>query len=142
MQIELLRADVQSIKLDAMVAPAESHIGVPSGSPAVVSGGNLLARFVIHVKVPEASESDADAKLRQATLDGLEKAEELAVASVGFPPIGIVCGFAAELCARVMLGAVLEHASRARSLQRTVFCLFGREEHELFKRVLGELERS
>lgn len=133
MHIQLLRADVQSLKLDAMVA-GEAGEGVP-----VTTGGNLLARFVIHVHVPTADEPDAQAKLRQTTLTAFDKAEELAVGSVGLPALGTGSGFGAESCARIMIEAALEHATHARSLQRAVFCLFGRDEHAVFKRVLGEL---
>ena len=147
MEIHLLRADVNSLKVDAFVAPTDpqsherqsSHEG---GRAVVVTGGNLLARFVIHVHVPNAGDPDAHAKLRAATLAAVERAEELAVASVGLPPIATgPFGFTTEDCARVMLAATLEHRSRARSLQRAVFCLFGAEEYATFERVLGELER-
>jgi O-acetyl-ADP-ribose deacetylase (regulator of RNase III) len=49
-------------------------------------------------------------------------------------------GFSIEHCARVMLAATIQHRSRARSLQRAVFCLFGQEEYAIFERVLGEIE--
>ena len=139
MYIHLLRADIESLKVDAMVAPADAQTHEHGGRAVVVTGGNLLARFVIHVTVPDAGESDAEAKLHAATLIALERAEELAVASVGFPPIGTQFGFSLEDCARIMIPAAIEHRSRARSLQRAVFCLFGREEHAAFARVLHSL---
>jgi hypothetical protein len=40
-----------------------------------------------------------------------------------------------------MLAATLQHRTRARSLQRAVFCLFGAEEYAVFERVLGELKQ-
>ena len=140
MHIQLLRADVQSLKLDAIVAPADAPPSAHSG--ASVSGGNLLARFVINVSVPAPGDPDAERKLHRAVLVALEKGEELAVASVGFPPVGIPCGFSVDECARIMVAAALEHARRARSLQRAIFCLYGREEHEVFQRVLAELEKQ
>lgn len=141
MNIHLLRADVNSLKVDAFVAPTDPQSHGINGRAVVVTGGNLLARFVIHVQVPNADESDADAKLRAATLSAVERAEELAVASVGLPPIATgPFGFSTERCARVMLAATLEHRARARSLQRAVFCLFGKEEYATFERVLGELQ--
>jgi len=139
MYIHLLRADIESLKVDAMVAPADGQSHETSGRAVVVTGGNLLARFIIHVTVPDVTEPDAEGRLHAATLTALERAEELAVASVGFPPIGIAFGFSLEECARVMIPAALEHRSRARSLQRAVFCLFGREEHAVFARVLQGL---
>jgi O-acetyl-ADP-ribose deacetylase len=144
MQIQLLRADMASLKVDAIVAPHDpkhDRDDADDSRAAVVTGGNLLARFVIHVHVPKAGDPDADAKLRTATIAALERAEELAIATVGLPAIGTgAFGFSNERCARVMLTATMEFRSRARSLQRAVFCLFGKEEFQDFDRVLKELE--
>ncbi len=134
MQIQLLRADTTSLKVDALVFPAESD----SAEPVVVSSGNFLCRFVIHVPAPKAGEGDDEVRLRNATTVALERAEELAIASVGLPPIGT--GFTPDRCARVMLGAALDFRSRARSLQRAVFCLFGQAEFDAFEAALKELE--
>lgn len=140
MEIQLLRADVNSLKVDAIVAPTDPQAHESNGRAVIVTGGNLLARFIIHVHVPNADDPDADGKLRAATLAAVERAEELAVASVGLPAIATgPFGFTAERCARAMLSATLEHRSRARSLQRAVFCLFGADEYAAFERVLGEL---
>lgn len=138
MEIQLLRADIASLKVDAIVAPSDP---AESGRDIVVTGGNVLARFIIHVRVPNGDEEDADAKLLAATRAAVDRAEELAVASVGLPAIATgPFGFTSERCARVMLPAALDHRTRARSLQRAVFCLFGAEEYEAFERVLGELQ--
>jgi O-acetyl-ADP-ribose deacetylase (regulator of RNase III) len=145
MNIQLLRADIASLKVDALVAPAEpqahERAADTAGRAVVVTGGNLLARFIIQVHVPNADEDDADAKLRSATLAAFERAEDLAIASIGLPAIATEpFGFPIERCARVMLEATMQHRSRARSLQRAVFCLFGAEEYKVFERVLGELK--
>lgn len=138
MELHLLRADVSSIKVDAIVAPSTSPREL-SGRPVVVTGGNLLARFVIHVHVPHANDADADEQLRASTLMAIEKAEELAVASLGLPPVAAGSfGFPIDRCARVMVGAAHEFGTRARSLQRIVFCLFGPVEYAAFERALGE----
>lgn len=140
MDIQLLRADIASLKVDAIVAPTDPQ-SMESGRAVVVTGGNLLARFIIHVRVPTGDEEDADMKLLAATRAAVERAEELAVASVGLPAIATgPFGFTSERCARAMLPAALDHRARARSLQRAVFCLFGPEEYRIFERVLGELQ--
>lgn len=142
MHIQLLRTDTTSLKVDALVYPEEAPSESHEGRAVVTTGGNLLCRFVIHVKVSRADEPDADAKLRGATIAALERAEELAIASVGLPSIGSgPFGFDTERCARVMLAATMDFRNRARSLQRAVFCLFGQDEYETFARVLQEVER-
>jgi O-acetyl-ADP-ribose deacetylase (regulator of RNase III) len=142
MEIKLLRADVASLKVDAIVTPADPKTVDAEGHDGVaVTGGNLLARFVIQVRVPQGTEEGAAAMLEAATVAALDRAEELAVASIGLPAIGTgPFAFTPEQCARAMLPAALAHRSRARSLQRAVFCLFGKEEYVAFERVLGELE--
>lgn len=134
MEIQLLRADTTSLKVDALVYPAEEN----AGGAVVTSSGNFLCRFVIHVPVPRAGEGDDEAKLHEATTSALERAEELAVASIGLPPLGT--GFTTDRCAQVMLRAARDFRMRARSLQRAVFCLFGQAEYEAFSRALKEIE--
>lgn len=140
MQIQLLRADITSLKVDAIAAPTAAALA-QNGRATVVTGGNLLARFVIEVPVPHGDDGDADARLRDATREALEKADELAVATIGLPVLGKrSLGFATDRCARVMLRAALDFRGRARSLQRAVFCLFGAEEYGVFEGILEELQ--
>jgi O-acetyl-ADP-ribose deacetylase len=142
LNILLVRTDVASLKVDAIVAPTDPQTHETSGRAVVVTGGNLLARFVIHVHVPNAADPNAAELLHASTIKALERAEDLAIASVGLPAIGTgVYGFSVEDCARIMLGAAVQHRTRARSLQRAVFCLFGHEEYNVFERVMGELKR-
>lgn len=141
MHIQLLRADITSLKVDAIVAPISPAALSQNGRATVVTGGNLLARFVIEVPVPNGTDEDADARLRDATRDALERADELAVATIGMPVLGKQSlGFTTERCARLMLRATLDYRGRARSLHRAVFCLFGAEEYAVFESVLKELE--
>ncbi|MGZ5445675.1 MAG: macro domain-containing protein [Thermoanaerobaculia bacterium] len=143
MQIQLLRADITSLKVDAIVAPSSPAALSQNGRAIVVAGGNLLARFVIEVPVPHGTEADADARLSEATREALERADELAVATIGMPLLGKPSlGFTLDRCARLMLRATLDYRARARSLHRAVFCLFGAEEYAVFDRVLKELESA
>lgn len=140
MQIQLIRSDITSLKVDAMASPNPEAL-LLNGRATVVTGGNLLARFVIEVPVPRGEDEDADAKLRDSTRDALERADELAVATIGLPALGKrSLGFTSERCARVMFRAVLDFRTRARSLHRVIFCLFGADEYRVFESVLKEME--
>lgn len=140
MKIHLLRADIESLQVDAIAAPDADRDRTATRA-AVVTGGNLLARFVIHVHVPKASQPDADARLREATTAAIERAEALAVAAVGLPLlVRPEDGFPMDRVARAMLEAAVAHQRRARSLQIVIFCLFGSAEHDVFARVLEELQ--
>ena len=147
MKIELLRADISSIKVDALVYPSQSkHVDgvgdVPSGSAVVTSAGNLLCKFVIHAVGPKSDEADREMILRNATRSALERAEELAIASVAFMSSkNGMFGFPIDFCAPVMLKTTVAFRNRARSLQRVVYCLFGTEAYENFRRVLDEVDK-
>jgi hypothetical protein len=64
MRIQLLRADVTSMKVDAMVSPSESG--------EAESGANLLCKFVIPAKVPPVAAANAEEELRSATMKAPE----------------------------------------------------------------------
>ncbi len=135
MQIELLRADITSMKVDAIVSTSETD-------DQRVSGGNLLCRFIIHTPVPRPDEEDAEEKVRRATLASLERAEELAVASVALP--AMCAGFSEQMtrrCAEIMLETTVDFGRHARSLQRVVYCLFGEGVYDVFDAVLRDLKR-
>ena len=133
MIIELIRADITSLKIDAIVNPRPT--GGDVGTATVSSGGNVLCKFVITAVVPRAGEESEERKLRDAIFAALHRAEELAISSVAFPAF-------AGAAARVVLRAALDFRAHARSLQRVVFCAFNEEMHREFGRVLQELEAS
>ena len=132
MIIELIRADITSLKIDAIVNPRPS--GGAVGTASVSSGGNVLCKFVITAVVPQAGEAGEERKLRDAIRAALQRAEELAVASVAFPAI-------AGAAAPIIVRAAIDFRAHARSLQRVVFCAFNGEVHGEFGRVLQELDR-
>jgi O-acetyl-ADP-ribose deacetylase (regulator of RNase III) len=131
MNIELIRADITSIKIDAIVNPRPT--GGEVGTATVTSGGNVLCKFVITTVVPRPGEPDEARKLRDAIWAALHRAEELAVATVAFPAIA---GDASPIIVRT----AVDFRAHARSLQRVVFCAFNQEIYEEFGRVLRELD--
>jgi O-acetyl-ADP-ribose deacetylase (regulator of RNase III) len=130
MEIQLIRADITSIKVDAMVNPVQSPF---DDTP----GGNLLCRFIVHVPSPPQGDEDA---LRASTQQALERAEELAVGSVAMPAFWTAPADASR-CARIMLQTTLGFRDRARSLRRVVYTLFGQPSYETFERTLKEVDR-
>jgi O-acetyl-ADP-ribose deacetylase (regulator of RNase III) len=156
MQIQIVRADLISIKVDAIVNPVASRpdnvsgrvpvnstdqpTSLPVGSAIATSGGNVLCRFIIHAAIPHRDDVDAMTKLRQATWSALQRGEELAVASVALPAMAVgPAGFTLEECARVLVQTAVDFQMHARSLQRVLFCLFGDDTEEAFTRVLEEI---
>jgi O-acetyl-ADP-ribose deacetylase (regulator of RNase III) len=145
MNIELLRADVNSLKVDAIINPASASKpvaefgSVPVGHAVVTSGGNVLCKFVIHAIVPRFGDGDEDTKLRNAVWAALKRAEELAIASVAMPPVPAVFGFDQVRCWRVLVSTALDFRPHARSLQRVVFCAFSEQNYCELQLVLEEL---
>lgn len=169
MIIEIIRADITSVNVDAIVNAANSQLQhgagvagaiareggpeiqresdaighVPVGQAVVTRGGNLLARYVIHAVGPRMGEGDEDAKLRSATISSLERAEELKIDSLALPAISTgIFGYPVDRCARVMLTAVRDFEPRARSLKRIVFCLFGQPAYDTFQKAMQELSNG
>lgn len=132
MFIQLIRADLASLKVDAIVTAAESD-------EQDVTGGNLLCKFIIHTPVPRPGDENLEERLRVATMTSLQRAEELAISSVAMP--SMCTGFADDTldrCARIMLEATRDFGRNARSVQRVVYCLFGENTYNAFDRALRE----
>lgn len=142
MHIDLVRADIMSLKADAIVNPTSPQLGHGHdvGMATVSTGGNVLCKFVIHAVVPRLGEGDEDEKLRRATWSSMQRAEELALESIAFPPMSTgVFGLSYERCARIMLAAAIDFGPHARSLRRVYFAMFGEQAYADFERVLREL---
>src|SRR4051795_7685536 len=126
MNIELLRADVNSLKGDAIINPASASKpvaefgSVPVGHAVVTIGGNVLCKFVIHAIVPRNGDGDEDTKLRNAMWAALKRAEELAIASVAMPPVPAAFGFEPTRCWRVLVSTALDFRPHPLSLQRAL----------------------
>ena len=143
MRIELLRSDVASLKVDAIVNPRLAHAGDgvdPYASPAEVTTGNLLCRFVIQAILPPPGADGAEHHLHVATWSALQRAEGLAIESVAFPPCHTMAGLPAFLCARAMMGAALDFGPHAHSLRYVVFCAFNETSYVALQRALQELQ--
>jgi len=166
--VELAQGDITEMDTDAIVNPSNTQLilgagvsgairnkgggaiqeemsalgGCPVGGAKVTGAGSLKARYVIHAVGPRMGEGDEDEKLRSATAESLRRAEEMGMASITFPAISTgIFGFPVDRCARIMLGAVLEHfdSGAAKSLERVVFCLWGEEAFGVFAATLDKL---
>lgn len=113
---------------------------VPVGSTAITSGGQLSSRYVIHAVGPKMGEGGEDDKLMMATLSSLEMADRHGLKSIAFPAISTgIFGYPVDRCAQVMLSTVVEYIQEETSLERVVFCLFGKEAFDIFKKTFKVL---
>jgi O-acetyl-ADP-ribose deacetylase (regulator of RNase III) len=115
------------------------RIGV--GEAIVTGAGNLKALYVIHAAGPVYGEGNEEEKLRNATLNSLERATEKGMKSIAFPAISTgIFGFPKDRCAQIMIETVSEFlASRETSLENVILCLWSGEDLDLFEKTLVEI---
>jgi O-acetyl-ADP-ribose deacetylase (regulator of RNase III) len=115
--------------------------GAPVGGAAITTGGNLKAKHVIHAVGPRLGEGDEDKKLADATRNSMSLADKEGLTSIAFPAISTgIFGFPKERCAQIMLATVAEILKKeAITLKQVVFCLWGEETLEIFRKTAEEL---
>lgn len=157
--IELRQGDITEMETDAIVNAANAQLvlgagvagairkkggsaiqeecnrigGTFVGGAVVTSGGRLKAKYVIHAVGPRMGEGDEDEKLRNATLNSLQRADEKKMESIAFPAISTgVFGFPLDRCAGIMLGNTKEYLSGKTGIRSVVFCLFDKKSFDVF----------
>jgi O-acetyl-ADP-ribose deacetylase (regulator of RNase III) len=166
-KLALVRGDLTELAVDAIVNAANSGLqlgggvagairtkGGPSiqeecnrigpirvGEAVVTGGGHLKASYVIHAVGPMYGEGNEDEKLRDATLNSLERASEKKMKSIAFPAISTgIFGFPKDRCAEIMLKTISQFlASRETSLESVILCLWSGEDLELFEKTLAKV---
>lgn len=84
----------------------KEHGPVETGDVAYTSGGNLLAKYVIHAVGPvyKGGKRSEHELLRKAVRNSLKKASELGVQSISLPAISSgIFGFPKKDCAEIMI---------------------------------------
>jgi len=113
---------------------------IPIGEAVVTSAGRLKAKCVIHAAAMGLDWKTDEAKIRQATLNSLKRAEELKLESIAFPAVGTgVGGFPMDKCAEVMISVTLKLLRTSRHLTKVVFVLFDRSGYEAFDKERARL---
>jgi O-acetyl-ADP-ribose deacetylase (regulator of RNase III) len=165
--LELVEGDITEMETDAIVNAANAQLilgggvagairkkggpeiqadcdkigGTFVGGAVITTGGKLKARHVIHAVGPRMGEGGEDEKLRNATLNSLKLADENHLKSITFPAISTgIFGFPIQRCAEIMLAAAIEHLQGNTGLERVVFCLYGRDNYDVFTRQLRQID--
>ena len=158
MEVEVQRADVTKLEVDAIanaantelqhgggVAKAISRAGGPEvqresdekapiglGEAVETTAGEMPARHVIHAATMELGGGTSAEIIDRATRSTLAKAEELGCRSVGLVAFGTgVGGFSMEEAARIMVEAVREHDGS--TLELVIFAVHGEEAERAFR---------
>jgi len=151
--IEIVEADITTLDVDAVVNAANNHLWmgagvagaikraggqeiereavaqgpIPVGEAVVTTGGNLIAKYVIHAAAMGQNLATDAVKIRAATTNALLRANEKKVVSIAFPALGTgVGGFAPGLAAHTMIDAILDFlVPGEKHPSRVVFALMG-----------------
>jgi len=164
--IELIEGDITEMDTDAIVnaanaalqlgagvAGAISRKGGPAiqaecnkigktfvGGAVITTGENLKARYVIHAVGPRMGEGNEDEKLRNATVNTLRIAEENNIKTLAFPAISAgIFGFPIDRCAHIMLSNTITYLKEDTTIEKVIFCLFGKESYQAFFDELSSL---
>lgn len=118
--------------------------GTTVGEAVVTGAGKLKARYVIHAAGPRYGEGNDEEKLRNATVNSLKRGTEQGMLSLAFPAISTgIFGFPKDRCADIMLNATRTFLENEKtSLQEVIFCLWSKDDLDLFSRTLEALMPS
>ncbi|MHC4394409.1 MAG: macro domain-containing protein [Planctomycetota bacterium] len=163
--LELVEADITEMQTDAIVNAANAQLilgggiagaikskGGPKiqeqcrkigstlvGTAVITTGGDLKAKYVIHTVGPRTGEGDEEQKLKSATLNSLKLADENNLKSISLPAISTgIFGFPIDKCAEIMLQTVIDYLQGQTGLKKVVFCLFGKDNYEVFEKQLKQ----
>jgi len=161
--LELLDGDITEMETDAIVNAANAQLilgggvagairkkggpeiqaecnkigGTFVGGAVMTTGGNLKTKHVIHAVGPRMGEGNEDQKLKNATLNSLKVVDENNLKSISFPAISTgIFGFPIVRCAEIMLKTTIDYLKGQTGLEKVVFCLFGRDNYEVFAKQL------
>lgn len=167
-EIEIIRADITTLDVDAIVNAANSSLlggggvdgaihraagpqlleecsilgGCPTGEAKLTSGYNLVARHVIHTVGPiwQGGGEREHHLLRSCYRNSLELASTHGLKSIAFPAISCgAYGFPIEEAAMIAMGTTLQFISGQTSVDKVIFACASDEVQTALQRVLEEM---
>ncbi len=162
--IEIIEADITTLDVDAIVNAANEQLlrgagvcgaihaaagpelvrecrtlgGCPTGEARITGGYDLTARHVIHAVGPVWQGGAAgEAELLAGCYRHCYRlADEAGLSSIAFPAISTgIFGYPLEAATKIALDTARDYQAAAGSLRRIVFCCFGAEVTEAYRRI-------
>ncbi len=165
--LELIRADITTLDVDAIVNAANSSLlsgggvdgaihraagpqlltecrtlgGCETGQAKITQGYRLKARHVIHTVGPIYSGQPRDAELlASAVKNSLRLADKHHLTSIAFPAISTgVYGYPMKAAAQVILSTIIDYLNGATAIERVIVCLFDQRAFSSFHETLNQI---
>ena len=167
-RIELVRADITTLDVDAIVNAANSSLlggggvdgaihraagprlleetrnlrGTPAGTAKMTAGYDLPARHVIHAVGPvwRGGSAGEDQTLEGAYRGSLELATQAALDSIAFPSISTgIYGFPLERATRIAHATARDWLAANERPRRVVFCVFSEADLAMHESIAAEV---
>lgn len=166
-RIEIIEADITTIAVDAIVNAANEQLlrgggvcgaihaaagpgleiecrglgGCPTGQARITAGHGLLARYVIHAVGPvwHGGGDGEAALLRDCYRHCYQLADDAELSSIAFPALSTgIFGYPLGPATEIALDAAKTYRAGPGGLRRIVFCCFGAEAGETYRRLHGQ----
>ena len=168
-EIQIIQDDITQLQVDAIVNAANKSLlggggvdgaihraagpklleecrtlnGCNTGEAKVTKGYNLKASYIIHTVGPvwSGGKNDEPQKLANCYKNSLMRAEELGLSNIAFPNISTgVYGYPKDKAALVAIDTVKKELPGLTSLAQVYFVCFDKENLELYKKNLKQLD--